>query len=221
MPICSSPNAVIFFAHIPKTGGSSVEAYLRQKGQVSLFGEPKIGGVHQQHLSRDVIAGLPDLPDFDCSFAVLRDPVSRLVSEFLWRSDPLKPLQKIARFREKEVVRRIKVDGVKRSLTFSEWVPLCFEETRKNPNHRDNHMRPQIDFLASGDRLFSFERGLEGVFQWLDEITQTSASSRGERLKASGGSKPHVSGEIRELIESYYDNDLRLCAEVAQGRRVL
>ncbi|WP_299934544.1 sulfotransferase family 2 domain-containing protein [uncultured Pelagimonas sp.] len=218
MPICTYLDRVIFFAHIPKTGGTSVEAYLQQKGEISLFGEPKIGGVHLQHLARDTVAGLPDLPQFDQCFGVVRDPVSRMVSEFMWRSAPLKPLQRLARPWDGPKARRIKVRGTKHSLTFAEWVPLALDEARENPNMRDNHMLAQCAFLAKGDWLFLFENGLQPVFRWIDENTDGRASPSVKRLKASHVTKPTVDDASREQIEQFYQQDVALHQSVVAGR---
>ena len=213
MPVLTLGQRVIFFAHIPKTGGSSVEAYLGQKGELSLFGEPKIDGVHLQHLTRDKVSALSAMPAFDHGFAVVRAPVSRMVSEFIWRSDPLKPLQRLARPLTGATVR-----GKKRSLTFAEWVPLVLDEARDAPDMRDNHMRPQIDFLARGDRLFLFEQGFEPVFRWIDSLTDGKPGAPVERLKASISAKPLADDPTRALIEEFYSQDEALHREMQAGR---
>ncbi len=221
MPVCTYLDKAIFFAHIPKTGGTSVETYLRQKGPVSLFGEPKINGVHLQHLARKTVQEIPNLPNFDSSFAVIRDPVSRMVSEYIWRSDPLNPLQRLARPFHGLQARRIKVRGVKRSLTFAEWVPIALEEARDNPNMRDNHMRAQCDFLAKGDRLFLFENGLFPVFRWIDATTDGKEGAPVQKLKASRATKPPVDDASRHQIEDFYKLDVALYQSVNAGRTVL
>ncbi|SDY56398.1 sulfotransferase family 2 domain-containing protein [Citreimonas salinaria] len=220
MPICTFRQTVLFFAHIPKTGGSSVEAYLRQKGDLSLFGEPKVSGIHRQHLTRDQVAAIPGLPVFDYRFAVVREPVSRMVSEFLWRSEPLKPLQWLARPLARAEARRIKVRGRKRSLTFAEWVPLALEEACEFPGMRDNHMRAQVDFLAAGDRLFAFEKGLQPVFRWIDYATDGAPSETPERLKANRSARPQVDAASRALIEAHYNRDAALHRDLHAGRVV-
>lgn len=220
MPICTCGRTVIFFSHIPKTGGSSIEAYLSEKGKLTLLGEPKIDGVHRQHLTRDQLATLPDLPAFDHSFAVIRDPVSRLASEFIWRSEPLKPLQRLARPTAARRARRIMMAGGKRSLTFREWVPLVLDEARQSPGMRDNHMRPQVEFLAGGDRLFSFEAGLQPVFRWIDRITDGMVGAP-TCLKKASSAKPEIDSTSRELIESFYAEDVALHREIRAGRTML
>lgn len=220
MPICTVDNKVIFFAHIPKTGGSSIEAYLRLKGDLSLFGAPKIDGVHLQHLTREKVLAMTTIPTFDHRFAIVRSPVTRMVSEFIWRSGPLKPLQHLMRPLSGVAARRIKVSGKKRSLTFAEWVPLVLDEVRETPSLRDNHMRAQVDFLARGDKLFLFEQGLDPVFRWIDGITDGKPSAPVERLKASVYEKPKVDEISRRLIEAFYEQDVALHYEMQAGRRI-
>ncbi|MFP4043962.1 MAG: sulfotransferase family 2 domain-containing protein, partial [Rhodosalinus sp.] len=88
MPLLEAGGRRIFFAHIPKTGGSSVEAYMATKGQLSMMspGRPLPGEpVTAQHYHRDLY--LPKLAEtrVDAWFAILRDPVQRLVSEYRFR----------------------------------------------------------------------------------------------------------------------------------------
>ncbi|MGR3493760.1 sulfotransferase family 2 domain-containing protein [Citreimonas sp.] len=220
MPICTFADKVLFFAHIPKTAGSSVEAYLRQKGHLSLFGEPKISGVHRQHLTRSQVERIAGLPEFDQSFAIVRDPVSRLASEYLWRSEPLKPLQRLLHPFSGHTRRRIKVCGRKRSLTFAEWVPLVLDEARDDPGMRDNHMRPQVEFLAPGDRLFLFENGLRDVFGWIDAQTDGQAAAPPDRLKASGSASVKIDASSRELIEAHFEDDVALHMALREGRTI-
>jgi hypothetical protein len=79
--------------HVPKTGGTAVERFFHSIGDMrwgreSWVGEERIAGRWYElqhlsmselsHLSRRQFTGFP-------SFAVLRNPYSRVVSEFLWR----------------------------------------------------------------------------------------------------------------------------------------
>ena len=88
MPIVQTPKGLIFFAHVPKTGGSSVEEYLVRRfgGPLSLIDNNKNKGVRgtglitpATHLAVTDLREL--LPRLHYSFAVVRDPLSRLQSE--------------------------------------------------------------------------------------------------------------------------------------------
>ncbi|MDU8911550.1 sulfotransferase family 2 domain-containing protein [Aestuariicoccus sp. MJ-SS9] len=216
MPICKAGTRLIYFAHIPKTGGSSVDAYLRTKGTVSFLTPERPDGLAAtpQHLHEAVISQLfaPDF--FDARFAVLRDPVARLMSEFLWRSEPLKPFQRLARPFRGGKARRIKVAGEKLSLTFDEWVPRVLAARDADPWIADNHLRPQVEFIREGDQLFALENGLDPVFRWIDEVTETAPSGGGFWEKKSSGQALTPSRKTRKLIEKTYAEDVRLHARL-------
>ena len=81
----------VFFMHIPKTGGSSVEKYFKILGsKVQFFEEFN----HLQdlmrcspvnHLDYQLIDKIFDLKKFVFRFAIIRNPFSRLASEFRFR----------------------------------------------------------------------------------------------------------------------------------------
>ncbi|MEM6391156.1 MAG: hypothetical protein AAF825_15040, partial [Pseudomonadota bacterium] len=82
MPLARIGDKILFFAHIPKTGGTTVEAYLAKKGAIALRSKNRFGwaATSPQHMHAEV--HIPFVPDafFDVSFAVLRDPINRLRS---------------------------------------------------------------------------------------------------------------------------------------------
>ena len=104
-----------------------------------------------QHLVwEDVAKTLPRPPDE--VFAVVRDPVMRLVSEHQWQ-----------RHRRSGTV----LGRALAFLPFSLWLGLMLEAARLHPHVFDNHLRPQSDFVPRGARLFRLEDGLEPVATWL------------------------------------------------------
>lgn len=214
MPILKTGAKLIYFAHIPKAGGSSVDAYLRTKGSLSfqISQRPADLPGTPQHWHDALIAPLfaPDF--FDARFAVLRDPVARMMSEFLWRSDPLKPLQRLARPLRGGAARRIRVGGSKQSLSFDEWVPRALDAYAADPWIYDNHLRPQRDFVRDDDQLFALEDGLNPVFRWIDAVTDTPASPGTFWEKKSDADPPRVSRKTRRLIEAHYAADVALHA---------
>ncbi len=83
MPLATWNGITIFFAHVPKTGGSSVEDYLaRRFGPLCIIDRNKRSGVAgtglivpSTHLAAEDLAEL--LPhDLTYSFAVVRDPLT-------------------------------------------------------------------------------------------------------------------------------------------------
>lgn len=82
MPYC--PNTKLFFIHIPKTGGSSIERVLNCSLMLRKEG-PWHYGTSPQHLPLSIIEH--EMPNFnECIFFTLvRNPYKRILSEFLWR----------------------------------------------------------------------------------------------------------------------------------------
>lgn len=83
--------------HIPKTGGTAIESFFHSIGDMewgreSWLGQERIRGrwYEFQHLTMSEFRSFTG-GRFDqfSSFAVIRNPYSRLVSEFLWRSNQI------------------------------------------------------------------------------------------------------------------------------------
>ena len=176
MPSLSLSDRLIWFAHCPKAGGTSVE-----QAMVATWGQA-IGHLqwgwdnwwHQggwqmadppnspQHLIwADASVRLPRAPD--AAFALVRDPVARITSEYRWQ-----------RLAAKKGGRRSPRAGKALSyLPFSAWLRLMLEVATINPYAFDNHFRPQTEFIPDFARVFRLEDGMEHVRNWLLDITQT------------------------------------------------
>lgn len=193
MPIARIGPVILFFAHIPKTGGSSVEAYLRTKGAVALQFPRRLGWSKStvQHMHARIHARLvPD--DFaDASFAVLRDPVDRMVSEY-----------------------RHRVDRNARQRPFPDFVRAVFDAYERDPYIHDNHIRPQSEFLRDGMALFRIERGLGAVFDWIDTVTETDAVPRDHWEKRAVAPGVEVPDAIAAEIAEFYAADYAVLARL-------
>ncbi|WP_068110348.1 sulfotransferase family 2 domain-containing protein [Tropicimonas marinistellae] len=212
MPILKHGNRLILFIHIPKTGGTSVEAYMRQKGPLSLYHPDLIDGLATtpQHLHAGMMDSLFDADFFDARFAVLRDPLDRLVSEFRWRARVPDP--KYARFGLRDLSRRGRflIRGKKRFLTFDEWVAYLLDRYPADPFIYGNHLRPQHEFLRGDERLFRLEDGLEPVFRWLDTVTETAPGTAPERQKPASFQYPEIGMQTRDRVRTFYAQDYAL-----------
>lgn len=180
MPLAhhNGPNGsqAIFFAHVPKTGGSSVEDYLIQRfGPLSLIDENKRTGVRgtglivpATHLAATDIKEL--VPhDLAYSFAVVRDPLRRLESEFRYQS------------------------GVSQmsKLGFSPWLKVMLKAARAEPRLYENHIRPQSDLVPEGADIFKLEDGFDAMMAKLDALTGASVP---------GLTVPHINTRKKEPI---------------------
>jgi hypothetical protein len=175
-------DTVLFFAHIPKTGGSSVERYLAAKGPVALLHNrtAEWSRTTPQHMPAAVFRHFVPETFYDHGFAVLRDPKAKMISTFRMRAgrrhawhNPLNwILYPLCRLRGPEVY-AIRVWRMVLSLDFDTWFRIVALWRRRNPYIYDGHCLPQSAYVHPGHRLFLLEDGLEPVFRWIDAVTGT------------------------------------------------
>lgn len=147
MPIFSRENKNILFLHIPKSAGSSVEMIARDLGWTESFsnrGKSLMELSHYksslQHLHAYPLENIFNLNEFDAIFTIVREPFSRLKSEYYWQ----------------------KSQGIT-NLNVDDWIRDTFEKYRENNYIYDNHIRPQVDFIPSQTSLSIFKLEQEGV----------------------------------------------------------
>lgn len=169
MPSLTLSDRLIWFAHCPKAGGTSVEQFM-----VATWGDA-VGHLHwgwdlwwrgggwrradppnsPQHLIwEDALARLDRAPD--AVFAVVRDPVARMASEHRW---------------QRRGRRGTRLGKALAHLPFSLWLRVMLRVARWNPHAFDNHLRPQADFVPGHARVFRLEDGLQPVADWLCRTT--------------------------------------------------
>jgi len=160
MPMVIAEGKTIFFAHVPKTGGSSVEDYL-----VRRFGPLTIRDRHKAQkrpgtglitpsthfAALDLVEFLP--PNLDFSFAVVRDPMDRLLSEYRYQQGA----------------------SISSRMSFSTWLRLMLKASAIEPRLFENHTRPQTDLVPEGAEIFRLEDGFDGMIGRLDAVTGTTA----------------------------------------------
>lgn len=159
MPLVKVGDRTIFFAHVPKAGGSTVQDYLRRRfGPLSFMNPGKWESLRSRgliiaptHLSAADLRNL--LPhDLTHSFATVRDPLDRLQSEYRFQN------------------------GESRSsrLGFSTWVRLVIAAAVSEPRIYMNHIRPQVDLIPPNSEIFRIEDGFDRLAAWLDDVSGTS-----------------------------------------------
>ncbi|SET42167.1 sulfotransferase family 2 domain-containing protein [Oceanicella actignis] len=208
MPYALHEGRVIFFAHVPKAGGSSVEDHMAARfGPLGLLdrgwmqgwidGRWRDGGlaVSPQHLAAADLRGLlPRTPD--AAFAVVRDPVARIVSEYRFQARASRPLSRPRLAR----------------LGFDVWLRATLAAARRDPRVFDNHIRPQSDIVPEGARVFRLEDGLDAVAEWLDQVAgpppqgQTPGGRIGHALRSTGAPIRPGRAELA-LIARFYARD--------------
>ena len=207
MPSVEIRGTLIYFAHCPKAGGTSVERFMVERwgSAVGLLGwgwdrkwarEGERAGeisCSPQHLVwEDARRVLPRAPDH--VFTVVRDPVARMVSEYLYQAEG-----RLTGPAGRPV----------RRLGFPAWLRLMLETAGRNPFTHDNHFRAQVEFVPpDGASVFRLEDGLEPVLRWLCAVAgEAPPEALPHDLKAGGPRRPEPSAEDRALIQKHFRAD--------------
>lgn len=226
MPIARIGDTLLFFVHVPKTGGTSIEAYLRAKGALALAGTRHgWSRTTPQHIHREIYQELVPFELYHHGFAVLRDPRARLLSEFRMRAEPLRAKLRpigLARAAWKRLggvhSYGLRIGRRLEFLDFDTWVVRSFAEYRKDPFYKDNHFRPQHEFVDRRHRLFRLEDGLGRVFRWIDAVTGTPPVEGAFHERRSAPLPVECSAATDALIRDFYREDYALLAELEAGR---
>ena len=209
MPVFTTNDSIVYFAHVPKAGGTSLENWIRQTyGNLTLH-EPdwtrrwKKGGwltssrtSSLQHLTwQDTFEHLDGNPDH--VIAIVRDPVDRLVSEFRFQSTHMRRRAKFAKFAK---------------IGFSAWLRATRVATMICPHFIDNHFRPQTSFFPPSARVFKLEEGLDLPVRHLKNLYPTPQDSPIGRHLTSSAPKPLVAPADASLIADWFTSDYETLA---------
>ncbi|MFZ1727056.1 MAG: sulfotransferase family 2 domain-containing protein [Albidovulum sp.] len=167
MPIFRVNNQLHYYAHVPKCGGSSVEAYLRARfGPLGFLNTRYLDLPEAQRWTRSSPQHLP-IADFHrlipvdwvaSSFAVVRHPVKRLVSAFQYQ---------------------VEVEGTVAALwSIDEWFDDWLKIAADDPFRYDNHLRPQSEIVPERATIFRLEDGLKPIVAHLDTLAGDSKGAR-------------------------------------------
>ena len=228
MPLARISGTVLFFAHIPKTAGTSIEAYMRAKGSLALAGTRRHGWSRTtpQHVHRELYSDLAPPEFYDHGFTVIRDPKARLISEFKMRVEPMRPKLRPAGWlrRARNRIAGRPTYGVRLAnrleyLDFDTWVRRAFAEYRKDPYFKDNHIRPQHEFFDPDHKTFMFEDGIDPVFRWIDEVTGTAPAEGVFFERRSNPLEVTPSSDAESLIRDFYSKDYDLIASLRESQQ--
>ncbi|MFT5870738.1 MAG: hypothetical protein ACI8TF_002866 [Paracoccaceae bacterium] len=187
MTLLKVKNRLFYFAHIPKTGGSSLETAMREAGAKRALHYHK----HMNYVScnlQHMHAKLYDTfvpPDFySAGFCVVRHPIARLVSEYRWRQT---------------------LDQAK--VPFDKWVYQKLKAYQKDPYILDNHLRPQHEFIGEKIEVFRFEDGMENIMARISEMTGLTLNTQTHVRKPTINGSLTWSPESRALALRFYEED--------------
>lgn len=212
MPFFTHGNQNVFFFHVPRCGGSAVENYLQSRfGPLAFLNrehesppvERRWSRTSPQHI--DAVSYEKMFPPslFAHQFTVVRHPVLRLRSVFLFQRDWVQSLPE---------------DSV-----FSGWLRLLPERFSQNRYYLDNHPRRMVDLVPPGANIFRLEDGLDPVIVWLDSIVGASHGPRSiprsndmawvrDHIRGRGrqpGPTPEIARRDWQWIADYYRADFK------------
>ncbi len=169
MPIFQIQGALYYFAHVPKSGGSSVEQYLALRHGPLGFLDRKFLGQDAawtrsspQHAAWEDVRRLIPPQLLRDSFAMVRNPFARIRSVFLYQRD----LQ----------------FTVPADMTFLAWLQELPDKLAASPNYLDNHARPMVDIVPPQARVFRLEKGMAPVERWLSTLDGARAPDPGRGI---------------------------------------
>lgn len=207
MPIIKSREVVALYVHVPKSGGSSIAKLLREAGASISFldrefdrnksVEENWSVTSPQHCPGGALDQLFDSDFFDFSCAVVRNPVLRLQSAFLFQ----KYIKKT----------------IPRSLSLDQFVCKILSSENLVHSFYDNHFLPQVSFFPTTieTKIFHYENSLEPVKKYLEESLRVKMGSvdsvhmnRSDRLLLDNiDFDLSLSNESVEIIKKLYEKD--------------
>lgn len=191
MVVCYKKKCI--FVHIPKTAGTSIEQFLRDRGKNHL----DFFGVHNnrslQHLTAIELKKIVPIYNTLYKFSMVRNPYDRLLSEYYWTNIPNM--------------------GHKYGKTKDQFLQKVINIVINNKyfEHRDNdHFIPQYNFVFNNNELI-----VDEVFQYekLKDATNYLKKKLGINInfpylnKTSATKKDQWTDKQKEIIYKLYNKD--------------
>lgn len=205
MPILRSQNKIVLYSHIPKCGGTSIERYCYSIGLKVAFldgnffvkSSTKRWSINSpQHIDGESLKRLFPEDFFDACFTVVRHPIPRLKSAFLYQK---------YRARNRDI-----------KSNLSEFVKNELQQNALSRGYFDNHFLPQTKFLAKGYqyKIFKLEFGLTKVKKYIDSnvLGANTNIQIGHKNKAKNSpnyqeSETHLDDEAKSIVLDIYKDD--------------
>ncbi|WP_026820794.1 sulfotransferase family 2 domain-containing protein [Arthrobacter castelli] len=201
MPIFKKDGRNFLFVHVPKTGGTTIENVFRDSGYQVLYLDGKMGreAVNHvrrctpQHMHAEMLQTNFRLERFDATFMMVRDPLNRFKSEYIWRN--------------RKGLKGVDAESV------NSWGAKAFRKYRTDNFLFDNHLRPQVDFYVPGSNVYYFETGMQFVVDDLNRRFGLDVGPNIPRLKdgqkETGFSSKDVvvSPKMETAVKEFYEAD--------------
>lgn len=226
MPLSTINGHVFFFVHVPKCGGSSVEAFLARHGRLSLVGSDwRMGRCSPQHMHRRIYDKVVPPEGYDHGFVIFRDPLERMKSEFRMKAREPRPSRNpfnlLMRLRARFTGQRLyefTLRGVRLHLDFALWSRIVLFAARRNPFVSDNHFRPQSEFWKPEHEVFFLEDGMEPVFRWIAKTAGLRIRPAAIRENRGADVEIVCPPETERRIRAFYAADYALFERLRAAR---
>lgn len=214
MPLFRSQSALIYFVHIPKAGGTSIEKALQVEGvkRAMLMSKAKnksadYGRCTPQHMHANAYNSyLPE--DFlDYAFTVVRNPFGRIASEYKMKVVDGNELATPKDWLGKTMQRFRKTPDEKLPATPSDWLMHAIKRYGEFDYTRDNHIRPQVEFLAPHVERFRLEDGLDKPIEAAFRALGLPPPAKVPHRRKGSEAKPQITAEALDCIRQFYRDD--------------
>jgi hypothetical protein len=203
MPIVRLKNKIVYFSHIPKCGGTSVEDFLKIITGVNLsflnrnLYDNRWGISSPQHISGNDLSKLFPITFFDDFFTITRHPFDRFCSAFIFQ--------------------KYHVKTIPQEIDINQFISKLDEYRAMLPGRFDHHFLPQFTFLYPGAsyKVFKLENGLGCVKKYIgsifdidvSNISMPHSSKKPNQIKLNVDS---LSNQSKKIITDIYKLDFEL-----------
>lgn len=227
MPLLREASTVGYFSHIPKCAGSSIIQSLKDKktnvfldkffsdGKTEDWRNYLVNGIdtwippndnpcsiHHWHAS--IIKEYVKIDSLDFSFAMMRDPVDRMCSEYKFRRRAYATSKNFCDWKKLDLG-SFEHDQI--TDDFGYWLRQNYQAWILNPYVWDNHFRPQSEFIISGMTLMMYPN-----FEKVCDFIQNNFSYRPNIpwKNKSISIECTVTKDDRQFIEEWYNSDYEI-----------
>lgn len=201
MPILLKGDRSVLFAHIPKTGGSTLERLFVSSGYTMHLRETWRGKSKSpvmafrkcspQHWQASLLTEMLAVKRFDLVLLMTRDPINRFRSEYAMRH---------------------RTDPRGDSASVEKWADWAFERYADNPYALDNHLRPQHEFHLPNAVVYRLEDGMDAMVKDLNDRFELGLSTEvphamNSTKRGMPSSEVQISPRLHAHLQSFYAED--------------
>tara|TARA_B110000977_G_scaffold143414_1_gene182130 strand:- start:431 stop:1066 length:636 start_codon:yes stop_codon:yes gene_type:complete len=190
----------IFFIHIPKCGGTTLEFFFNNLGFKSFLSPKDYRFVRQYlkvppaHFDMSILEQFFQMDNI-YSFAIIRCPYERMLSDFRWAKSKTNNTS----YFEK--------------MSFEEFCLDSINKYQKDETYLANHITPQHKFISSNvNKVFKLENGLElairEVFADVGLVLNGNLSL--PKMNQTSKDDMQISSKAKSLIYKFYEEDFKV-----------